>query len=118
MTTILLPRDPHPRLAMAKMATAPPLPLREALRQTSLKWGTWEPGSQALWMLAGTFSETTQKIASLNRPVEYRKALLIGNLSNVPVEHIKSAWQSATDTKRYLHVPASKEYVRYRPHSG
>ena len=39
-------------------------------RQISLKWGTWEPGSQALLVLPGTFSEKNTKLAPLNRPLE------------------------------------------------
>ena len=38
--------------------------------QISLKWGTWEPGSQALLVLPGTFSEKNTKLAPLNRPLE------------------------------------------------
>ena len=38
--------------------------------QISLKWGTWEPGSQALLVLPGTFSEKNAKLAPLNRPLE------------------------------------------------
>ena len=39
-------------------------------QQISLKWGTWEPGSQALLVLPGTFSEKNAKLAPLNRPLE------------------------------------------------
>ena len=35
--------------------------------QISLKWGTWEPGSQALLVLPGTFFRKERKICSLEQ---------------------------------------------------
>ena len=94
--------DGHSDVTSACNDTTEPEKANEAQIQISIKWGTWEPGSQALWVFAGTFSEKNANnriIEHLNRPVEYSQALLMGNLSNVPVKHIESAWQSATDTK-------------------
>ena len=72
------------------------------LEQISIKRGTWERCSQALWVLTGTFSERPQKIASLEQASRILPGTVMGNLSNlsnVPVEHFKSAWQIATDRK-------------------